>query len=43
MSSKQHLYFLNQPRFLGLQYTTGTGHVLLRDKSKREDADSFRN
>jgi hypothetical protein len=33
LSSGEHVYFLGQPRYLGLEYTTGLSHILLRDKS----------
>jgi hypothetical protein len=41
--SGQHVYFLNQPRFLALEYTNGQTHVLLRKPTSRNDGDSFRN
>jgi hypothetical protein len=44
MTSGQHLYFLSQPRFLGLEYTSGLDHIYMRTQgSGRIDGDSFRN
>jgi hypothetical protein len=42
-TSGQHVYFLSQPRFLGLEYTNGQLHIILRSATSREDGDSFRN
>jgi hypothetical protein len=44
ISSKQHLYFLSQPRFAGMEYTTGLSHLVIRDsQDSRVTGDSFRN
>jgi hypothetical protein len=43
MTSGQHVYFLSQPRFLGLEYATGQEHLLLRKQGSTDGKDSFRN
>jgi hypothetical protein len=40
----QHMYFLSQPRFFGLEYTSGLKHIVIRSaKSPAPSEDSFRN